>query len=95
MNQGHYYIGQYRIDFGVLISPQAITEIEEVAAVNNIIPPDGLTWYELIRGYHASYCHCDVRRHPDGTFAIVRICQDHYEELQSMADERARVLLGE
>lgn len=95
MNQGHYYIGQHRIDFDVLITPKAIADIEEVAAASNIALPDGWTWYELVRGYYASYCCCDVRRHPDGTFAIVRICQDHMKELQALADERARTLLEE
>ena len=95
MNEGQYYVGKHRIDFGVLISPEAIASVEDVATANGIELAEGYTWYGLIRGYHGSYCDCGVRRHPDGTFAVIEVCQDHLDERQAEADERARALLGE
>ena len=94
MNGGLYYIGKYRTDFGVLISPEAIAEFERMAAAENLVL-GSFTPYDLIRGFHGSYCLCEVKRHPDGTFAVTELCQGHLDELQDEADERARALLGE
>lgn len=95
MNEGQYYIGKYRVDFGVLISPESVTELERMAGVSGIEIPGDCNLYNLLRGFHGSYCHCEVKRHPDGTFAVTELCQGHLEELQDEADERARALLGE
>ena len=95
MNQGQYYVGKYRVDFGALVSPEVIANIEEIADVNGVILAPGMTWYDLMREYHGSYCACRVRRHPDGTFAVIEMCQDHVDQQQAEADERARTLLEE
>ena len=93
MNEGQYYVGRYRVDFGALLSPEVIANIEEIADVNGVILAPRMTWYDLMREYHGYYCTCRVRRHPDGTFAVIEICQDHLEQQQAEADERARTLL--
>lgn len=93
MNEEQYYIGKYRIDYGDLLSSEVITNIEEITDVNGIMLAPGMTWYDLMREFHGSYCDCRMRRHPDGTFAVIEMCQDHFEQQQSEADERARTLL--
>ena len=95
MNEGKYYVGKYRIDFGELLSWEVVADIEELADVNGIILAQSITWYDLMRECHGSYCDCRVRRHPDGTFAVIEMCQDHLEQRQAEADERARALLEE
>lgn len=95
MSEGQYYVGKYRVDFCALISSEVVANIEEIADVNGIILAQGMTWYDLMREFHGSYCNCRVRRHPDGAFAIIEMCQDHLDEQQAEADERARALLDE
>lgn len=93
MNEGQYYVGEYRIDFGALISSEVIANIEEIADVNGVTLVQGITWYDMMREYHGSYRGCRVRRHRDGTFAVIEMCQDHLDEQQAEADERAHTLL--
>lgn len=95
MNEGQYYTGKYRVDYGESLSSEAVASIEELADVNGIMLAPGVTWYDLMREYHGSYCVCRVRRHPDGTFAVIEMCRDHSKQQQVEADERARALLEE
>ena len=94
MTKAQYYVGKYRVDFGVLISPESIIELERMAGANGIVVPENCDMYDLMRGYHGSYCYCQVKRHPDGTFAVVELCRGHLEERQDEADERARASAG-
>ena len=66
-----------------------------MAGANGIELGDEYNLYDLLRGFHGSYCHCEVKRHPDGTFAVTELCRGHLEERQDEADERARNLLEE
>ncbi len=73
MKEGQYCIGQYRVDFGVLISPESIADLERASEANGIVLAEDCTTYDLMRGYHSSYCRCTVRRHPDSIFADTRL----------------------
>jgi len=56
MNEGQYYVGKYRVDFGILISPETVARLEETMKANGINMPEGCTMYDLLRGFHGSYC---------------------------------------
>lgn len=51
MNEGQYYVGKGRVDFGELLSSEVVANIEELADVNGIMLAPGMTWYELMREY--------------------------------------------